>query len=151
MSLNLILNIYNQLNKQFNMKKTVLLLAFIFGSIAAFSQSKIDLSSVNEDAKEMQVLFKKNMDLAKKNPDITKQTKAEDCWDELNSLTDIIETYKSLHMKAYYGEQNAIPEMIKLVAQIKKYKSYSWGFWCTAAATLLFVDLADFVQKYPIK
>lgn len=74
-----------------------------------------------------------------------------DCWEEIGRLADIIKVYKSMYLKVYYGEKIDLNELIKVITQIKNYKTYEWGFWCTATVTALFVDLSSFVENYPLR
>ncbi|MFN8357124.1 MAG: hypothetical protein U0Y10_21900 [Spirosomataceae bacterium] len=133
------------------MKSLSWILLFCCVSFTVAAQTKVPKEDFAKDASEMQAKFKKSIEQAKTNAAITETTKASDCWDEIKTLSDICETYKSIRLKVYYGDNNKLNDLITLVTQLKSYKSYKWGFWCSAAATLIFVDLADFCKKYPLK
>ena len=51
-----------------------------------------------------------------------------------------------MHLKVYYGDDSSFIQLVSMVGQISDYQdSYEeWSFMCSAAAVVLFLDLAVF-------
>lgn len=78
-----------------------------------------------------------------------------DCMDEIDRLEDIIKVYKKVHLDCYYGNTlspNQISNMNRLAKRVFDYKQSSseWDVWCLAASALIFIDIIDFLDKYPL-
>ena len=82
-------------------------------------------------------------------------SKSNDCMDEIDRLEDIIKVYKKIHLDCYYGNDltpSKLANMNRLGKKIFDYKESSeeWDFWCIAASALIFIDVVDFLDKYPL-
>lgn len=82
-------------------------------------------------------------------------SKSTDCMDDIDRMEDILKIYKKIHLDCYYGNTlstSQIANMNRLAKKIFDYKQSSskWDFWCTAASALIFIDIVDFLDKYPL-